>query len=159
MGLNKKDKERKEELRDIFEWDVSSVVMIYRRVTGDMFHQFGLHGYETDMLVFVIRLSGYTVGNVVTGPQIWKKATKRYKNVMRPIANKLVNLGYLEYLENDGASRTKFKLGMTDKAYSFALAWRDSINRHLESDGAELVLNARFSWEKAARKKSLGLGE
>lgn len=159
MGKDKTVKEKLDIIRDIFESDVSTVIMLYRRVGGDMFHQFQLTGYQIDMLVFIMKLSGYTIGKVVTGPQIAKKATKRFRNVMRPIANTLVDRGFVEYLYNDTESRYKFKVGMTELGYSFALAWRDSINRHLESDGAELVLNARFSWEKAARKKSLGLGE
>lgn len=138
----------KKETQEFYESIPARVFLCYRRVCGDLFHEYGLTGYQIDMLVFVIGLSGYTVGNVVTGSQIFKKATKRFRNVARPIANTLVERGFLEYLYTEGEKKHRYKVGMTERGYEFAHSWRLCLNKHLESDGAELVLNAKFSWEK-----------
>ena len=155
----KKSDKLKVETEEVFKLLPARVFLIQRRVMTDLYKAYGLTGYQIDMLLLVMEMGDYTVGNIVTGPMLRAKSSRRFQHVMRSIADKLVSEGFLEYLYKDGETRYGFRLGITNQAYSFALAWRDSINRHLESDGAELVLNARFSWEKAAKKKSLESGD
>ncbi len=138
------------ELKELVEFGSSipaKMFVIHRLVSGDLWRKYDLNGYEIDFLVFTLSLAEYKIGNVVKGKDIRAKASRRFGNVMRPIANKLVSMGFLEYL-TPPAHQKEFKMGITDKGLEFANSWRESVNKHLYNEGVLFILNVRFSWER-----------
>jgi hypothetical protein len=141
-----------ERLKEKIKQDTVSVFMVHRRVMGDLYKEYGLTGYEIELLLVMIRLANYDVERVVKGIEISNKCGKRFRNVLGRMIDKLCYLGYIEDIGNTGA-KAHFRLKITDKAILFSESFFLSLNNRLAEDGISLILNARYSWEKEQGKK------
>lgn len=136
---------------EIFDLDTVKVFLVHRRVMTDLYKWFDLRGYEIDCLLAVGRECRYDIDTVVTGATLRAKASRRYNNVLGAIIDKLVSRGFLEHAEYAG-QMNHYRLRITSQGLIFLESYRKSLNNHLSNDNAELILNARFSWEKALKK-------
>jgi DNA-binding MarR family transcriptional regulator len=136
---------------DVIGMDGVKVFLVHRRVMTDMYKQHDLTGYEIDLLLLISRECAYDIDTVVTGATLRKFISLRFERVLRPMIDKLIYKGFIEKAAfSESISHTRIRI--TDKGLFFLKDFKDSLNKYLSSDGAELILNARYSWERAQKK-------
>ena len=143
---------RVEELKEMFKQDTVSVFMVHRRVMTDLYKEYGLNGYEIELLLLVISISGYSTEREVKGIEIRNKCSRRFTNVLGKMVARLSSLGFIEDCGGTGRN-AHHRIRLTEKGISFSESFFLSLNRHLDNDGVSLRLNARYSWEREATKK------
>ncbi len=131
--------------------DGVKVFLVHRRVMTDLYKKYKLTGYEIDLMLLVGRECVYDIDTVVSGSMLRKFISRRFENVLGQMLDKLIYRGFLEKaVFAEGISH--YRLRITNEGLFFLRDFRDSLNHYLTKEGAELILNARFSWERELNK-------
>lgn len=145
--MNESNNVRLDRLRQQSKELPAAIFMVHRRVMTDLYKEYDLNGYEIEFLLLVLHLGDFTLDAVVKGSDIRKKISRRFANVVRGISDKLIYRGYISDL-NAEQPRKYMRLQIREKSIEFGDSFFLSLNKQLASDGVDLILNARFRWEK-----------
>jgi hypothetical protein len=147
-GLGCNPFNEQDNIKDFVLSDFMPFFLIHRRVMGVMYHSHDLNGYEIEMLLVLLWLSGYNVDTPVSGGDIRRHVSKRFQNVVKGILSKLEYRGYVSVAEKSKLKKHFVSVSVTDEGLKFAYDFRACINELMSQSNVQLSLNHRMKWEK-----------